>query len=201
MALLGPLAECDQVLLQTRDRIPERPGAPLFLGAVARGIVAGGVRRRPIRHVLDQGGSAALARALRGPLCHRVHRQEIVAVDANPRYAVTGAALGEGLVLTTREALEGGDRPLVVDQVENHRRLVDGGEGHRVVEVRLRARALADPAGGNAVFALDGCGHRPADRLGKLRGEVAGDGEDVAAHSVVHSWAVTSFVSFMSGWQ
>src|SRR5437868_5521692 len=36
MALLGPLAECDQVLLQTRDRIPERPGAPLLLGTVAR---------------------------------------------------------------------------------------------------------------------------------------------------------------------
>src|SRR2546423_4342439 len=143
-------------------------------------------RWRTIRHVLDQGRAAALARALRGPLCHRVHRQEIVAVDANPRYAVTGAALREGLVLTTCEALEGGDGPLVVDQVENHRRLVHGGEVHRVGEARLRARALADPAGGNAVFALDGCGHRPADRLGKLRGEVAGDGEDVAAPPVVH---------------
>jgi len=144
------------------------------------------VRRRPIRHVLDQGGPAALARALRGPLCHRVHRQEIVAVDANPRHAVTGAALREGLVLTPGETLEGGDRPLVVDQVENHRRLVHGSEGHRVVEVRFGARALPDPGGGNPVFALDGCGHRPADCLGKLRGEIAGDREDVAAAPVVH---------------
>src|SRR6202030_2189233 len=100
--------------------------------------------------------------------------------------AVTGTALREGLVLTPGETLEGGDRPLVVDQVENHRRLVHGGKSHRVVEVGFGARALADPARGNPVFALDGRGHRPADCLGKLRGQVAGDGEDVAAAPVVH---------------
>src|SRR5690348_5147876 len=35
VALLGPFPERDQVLLEARDRIPQRPGAPFLLGAVA----------------------------------------------------------------------------------------------------------------------------------------------------------------------
>src|SRR5579862_6692525 len=110
--LLGPLAERDQVLFETDDRIAERPGAPFLLGAVARGIVAGGVRRGAVGDQLDQRRAAALARALRGPLAHAVHREKIVAVDANAGDAVARTALREGLVLAAGEALEGGDGPL-----------------------------------------------------------------------------------------
>ena len=38
------------------------------------------------------------------------------------------------------------DRPLVVDRRQDDRRLIDGGEGHRRVEVALGGRAVADPA-------------------------------------------------------
>src|SRR5260370_8877687 len=97
-------------------------------------------------------------------------RQEVVASYWIHRHAVTGTALREGLVLTTCETLEGGDRPLVVHQVENHRRLVHGSESHRVVEVGFAARALSDPARGNPVFALEGRSHRPPNCLGRRRG-------------------------------
>src|SRR5260370_7803868 len=101
-------------------------------------------------------------------------RQEVVASYWIHRHAVPGTALREGLVLTTCETLEGGDRPLVVDQVENHRRLVHGSESHRVVEVGFGARALADPARGNPLFALDTPSHPPPDFLRNLRSQVAG---------------------------
>src|SRR5215467_8640701 len=91
--LLGPLAQGDQVLLQSRDRIAEGPGAPLLLGAVFRGIVAGRVRAGPVGHELDERRPAAVAGALRGPLGHRVHGEKIVAVDADAGDAVTRAAL------------------------------------------------------------------------------------------------------------
>src|SRR5215472_485425 len=113
--LFGPLAEGDQVLLQARDRIAERPGAPLFLGTVLRGIVAGRVRAGPVGHELDERRAATLAGALRSPLGHRIHGEKVVAVDADARDAVAGTALRKGLVLTAGESLEGGDGPLIVD--------------------------------------------------------------------------------------
>src|SRR5215468_1422934 len=128
MALLGPLPERDQVLLETCDRISERPGPPFLLRAIARGIIARRVRRRAIGDVLDERGTGALPRALCRPLRDRVYRQEVVAIDADARNAVARAALREGAPLAPREALERGNGPLVVDQVQDHRRLVDGRE-------------------------------------------------------------------------
>src|SRR5262249_11257008 len=66
--LFRPLAERDQVLLQADDRVAERPGAPLLLGAVLRGIVAGRVRPGPVGHELDERRAAPLAPPLPGPL-------------------------------------------------------------------------------------------------------------------------------------
>src|ERR1700745_997482 len=126
--LLGPLAERDEALLEARDRISERPRAPFLLGTVARRIVAGRVRAGPVGHELDERRAAALAGALRGPLGHRIHGEKIVAVDADTGDAITRPALCEGLMLAAGETLEGGDGPLIVYQVENHRRLVHGRE-------------------------------------------------------------------------
>src|SRR4029077_11687748 len=124
MALLGPFAEGDQVLLEAADRIPEGPRAPLLLRTVAGGIIAGGMRRGAVGHVFVEGRAAALARALSRPLRHRVHGEEIVAVDTHAGNTVAGAALRKGPLLPAGESLEGGDRPLVVDQVQDHRRPV-----------------------------------------------------------------------------
>ena len=82
---LAPFAERDQVVLQAFDRIAERPVLVVVLRAVTRRIVAGGMRRGAIGDELDERRAAAGARALRGPLRDRVHREEIVAVDADAR--------------------------------------------------------------------------------------------------------------------
>src|SRR5579863_4080021 len=99
VALLGPLAKRDQVLLEARDRIAERPRAPLVLGAILRRIVAGRMGAGAIGDELDQRRAAALARALRSPLRDRIDGEEIVAVDANPRDTVPRSALREGAML------------------------------------------------------------------------------------------------------
>ncbi len=88
---------------------------------------------------LDQRRAGALARALGGPLGRGVHGEEVVAVDAQPRDAVARAARRERALLAAGEALEGRDRPLVVDHVEQHRGAVHRGEQQRVVEVGLGA--------------------------------------------------------------
>ena len=186
VALLRPLAERDQMRLEARDRVPERPGTPLFLRPVTGGIVAGGVRGRPVGHVLDERRTPALPGTLCGPLGDRVDGEEIVAIDADAGNAVARSGLRESALLAAGKALERGDGPLVVDEVQDHRRAVHLRESHRVVEIRLGARALPDPARGDAVLALDGRRHGPADRLRILGGQVAGDREDVAARPVVH---------------
>src|SRR4029077_14011214 len=111
-------------------------------GPVARRVIAGGMRGGSVGDLLDECRATALAGTPRGPLRDRVHGEEIVAVDADAGNPVTGTALREGASLPAGEALEGGDRPLVVDYVQDHRRLINGGEGHRVVKVCLGARAL-----------------------------------------------------------
>ena len=57
------------------------------------------MRGSPVGHVLDQRRAGAGARAFGGPLRDRMHRQEIVAVDAHARDAVARAARREGLAL------------------------------------------------------------------------------------------------------
>jgi hypothetical protein len=113
-------------------------------------------------------GPAAGARALRRPLRDRVHREEIVAVDADAGHAITRATRRERALLAAGRALERGDGPLVVDDVHDHRRLVDGGEQQAVVEVGLGARAFADPGAGDVVLVADRGGHGPAHRLREL---------------------------------
>src|SRR5450830_1817920 len=100
--------------------------------------------------------------------------------------AATHATPGEGGGFTAGDGLEGGDRPLVVDHVEDHRRTVDVGEGQGGVKVRLGGGAVADPGGGDLGIALDRRRHAPADGLDELGGEVAGNGEETVVAYRVH---------------
>src|SRR6185437_8063695 len=111
MALIGPFAEADQVLLQPGDGVAERPGRAFLLRPVARRIVAGRVRARPVGDVLDQRRAAALARALRRPAGDTVHGEKVVAVDTDPGNAVPRAILREVAPLAAGKALERRDRP------------------------------------------------------------------------------------------
>ena len=65
-------------------------------------------------------------------------------------------------------------------------RVVDRSEGHCAVEVAFRGRAVTNPAHRNPAVALDRSGHRPADRLRKLRREVARDREEAVRPVRIH---------------
>ena len=186
VALLRPDAAQDQVVLQAQDRIAERPGVGLGLRPIGRGIVRGRVRADAIGDVFDQRRPEIAARPLDRPFRHGVHGEIVVAVDPQRRDAEAEAARGEGARAAAGDALEGRDRPLVVDDVQHHRRLVGRGEDQRGVEVRFGRRAVADPAGGDPGVALDRRGHRPADGLDVLRGEVARDREEAVLARGVH---------------
>ena len=127
---------------------------------------------------LDQGGAAIGARPKGGPPRRGVDREKIVAVDAQAGEAEADRPRREGRRLAAGDLLMRGDRPLVVDDVEHDRRAVDRGEGQGMVKIGLGRRPFADPGDGDAVVALVGRGHRPADRLRKLVAEIAGDRED-----------------------
>src|SRR5690606_23957594 len=104
-----------------------------------------------------------------------VDRDKIVASDPQGGDAATNATTGECGGFTTGNRLERGDRPLVVDDVEDHRRTVNVGEGEGGVEVGFSGGAVADPGRGDFGVALDRRGHAPAHALHKLSGEVAGN--------------------------
>ena len=165
---------------------PERPMFLVVLGAITRRVVAGGMRGRAVGDELDQGRAASGARTLCRPFSDGIHRQEIVAVDADPGDAVPGPPCREGALLAARISLEGGDGPLIVHDVQDHRRLIHRGEQQRVVKIRFGARAFADPARGQMVLALECRRHRPADGLRELRGEIARNREQVPGTRVVH---------------
>jgi hypothetical protein len=79
------------------------------------------VRAGAVGHPFDQGRAEVAAGAFGGPAGGRVHGQEVVAVDPQRGDAEADAARGEGHALAAGNRLEGRDRPLVVDDVEDHR--------------------------------------------------------------------------------
>ena len=178
VAFLAPGADPDEVDLQPLDRIAQRPGGPFVLGAVFRRVVRSRMRAGAVGHPFDEGRAQIGARPLGRPQRGRIDREIIVAVDAQRRDGEAVRAGGEFGALAAGDPLIGRDRPLVVDDVENDRRPVDGREHQRRMEVALRRRALADPARGDAGIAGDRRGHRPADRVRILGAEIAGDGEE-----------------------
>ena len=144
------------------------------------------MRASAVGDVLDQRRAEIGAGAFGSPFRHGVHGQIVVAVDAKCGNAEAEAAGGEGAGAAAGNALEGRDRPLVVDDVEDDGRLVGGGEDQRRMEIAFGGRAVADPAGGDLRVAADRRSHRPADRLDVLRGEVAGDREEAVFLRGIH---------------
>src|SRR5690606_6878516 len=141
-------------------------------------VVGGGVRADAVGHMLDEGGAKIAARALGRPFGDRVDRQIIVAVDAKCGNAETKPPRGERARTAPRYALEGGDRPLVVDDIEDDRGAVGRSEDKGRMEIALGGRAIAHPADGYLRVVADSRGHRPADRLDILGGEIAGYREE-----------------------
>ena len=165
----------DQVLLQPRDRVAEREVLPsrrpgrYFDGSSEVECAPGAVG-----DPLDQRRPEVAARALGGPAAtpRSTARKSLPSTrsDAMPQPTPRAAKV---VRLAAGDGLEGRDRPLVVDHVEDHRRAVHVGEGQRGVEVGLGGGAVADPGRRDPRVALDRRGHRPAHRLDELRGEVA----------------------------
>ncbi len=184
--VVRPGTQADQVLLQPRHRVAEREMLPVVGRPVARRIVRGRVRARAVGDPFDQRRPEVAPRALGGPARGREHGEEVVAVHAQRRDAGADAARGKGRAFAAGDGLEGRDRPLVVDHVQDHRGAIDVGEGQGIVEVGLGGRAVADPARGDLGVALDRRGHRPADRLHELRRQVARDREEARALVRVH---------------
>ncbi|MNG95734.1 hypothetical protein D3C79_547770 [compost metagenome] len=142
---------------------------------------------------LDQARAQTATSAFGSPARGGIDRDEVVAVDAQRGNPAAHATAGEGGGFTARDGLEGGDRPLVVDHVEDHRRAVDVGEGQRGVEVGFGGSAVTDPGRGDLGIALDRRGHGPADRLHELGRQVAADGEEACFAHRVHDRQLAAF--------
>lgn len=85
MSSLIPFAEEDEVLLQSIDRVPERPIMELIARSVPRRIIARRVRTSPVTDVLDERRPVALSRPFGSPTRGRVDREEIIAIDTQTR--------------------------------------------------------------------------------------------------------------------
>ena len=193
VALLVPFAEPDQMLLQPRDRIAERPGLAGVLGPVGGRIVRGRMALGAIGEELDQGRAQIGARPVGRPAGRGIDGERVIAVHPEAGNAIADRARREGGEIAAGDAAEAGDRPLVVDDVEDHRRAIDAGEGDGVVEIALGGRAVADPAGGDPAVALDRARHRPADRLRILGAEIAGDREEALLPVRIHDRQLAAF--------
>src|SRR5450830_67000 len=65
--LFGPLANLDQVLLETDNRVAQREVAPIIGGAIFGRVIGGGVWTGAVGDPLDQGWPEVAARALGSP--------------------------------------------------------------------------------------------------------------------------------------
>src|SRR5207244_2748532 len=122
---------------------------------------------------LDQRRAVIGAGALGCPAGYGVDGEGVVAVNPDAGEAVADGARREGRLLAAGDALARRYRPLVIDEVEDDRRVIDGAEDQGMVEVALGRGAFADPGRGDAAVTLIGRGHRPADRLRVLVAEIA----------------------------
>src|SRR5262249_11150268 len=139
--LLAPFLQTNQVLLQSLDRVAERPGGGFRLGTIAGGVVAGGMSRCAIGHELDERRTQAFARALGGPTRYRVDRQEVIAVDANSWNSKSRPSRRERGTLASCDSLRSGDGPLIVDDVENDWSVIDRSKHHCIVHIRFSCGA------------------------------------------------------------
>ena len=78
-------------------------------------------------------------RALCSPLRCGIHRQEVIAINPQRGETIALAFEGKSRRFTGSDALESRDRPLIVDDVENSRRLVSRGQDQRAMEIAFSA--------------------------------------------------------------
>lgn len=161
------------LLLQERpepgDRVLGLPGLGLLGGAVAGGVVGGGVRAHPVGERLDQHRTVAAAGVVERPAGDRQAGQHVVAVDPD-----AGEAEAGGAAVQRDLGLGGGglgDRPLVVLAEEDHRGVVDRGEGEGLVDVALAGGAVAEVGDHRVVRAVLGDAHRVAGGVQGLRAD------------------------------
>ena len=88
-----------------------------------------------IGDMLDQGWAQPGAGPLDCPFCSRIDGQIIVAINTQGRDAETMSACCKGCCVAACDALEGGDGPLIVDDVQDNGRLIGGGKNHSRMEV------------------------------------------------------------------
>src|SRR5579863_9243645 len=106
-------------------------------------IVGGRVRRRAIRHRLDERRPLPCTRALERLARRLVHGEDVAAVDADAGHPVADRLVGQRL--GARLGRQGrGDRPLVVVAEEDERRLHHGREVRTLVKRTLARRAVAE---------------------------------------------------------
>ena len=91
-----------------------------------------------IGEAFNDGGTVTGTRAFRGPLGCRIDRQEVVAVDTQGGETIAQPLLGKRIALTAGHTLEGRNRPLIVDNIEDDRGLVGRSQDKCAVEVALR---------------------------------------------------------------
>src|SRR3984957_17847815 len=169
VALLRPTPARDQMVLQPEHGIAERPLLRFGLRTIGGRVVRRRMRPDAIGDIFDQRRSEIATRALGRPTGDRMHREIVVAVDAQRRDAEPEPSRGESSRPPAGDPLESRNRPLVVDDVQHDRRPIRRGECQRRVKVRLRRGAVADPADRDFRVVLDRGGHRPAHRLDELR--------------------------------
>src|SRR4249920_1043813 len=148
------------------DRVPLAPGRDLGLVPVAGRVVGGRVRADAVRDRLDQRGALARSGTFDRVPRDGVHRQDVVAVDPNPRHAVACRPgrdrRGELLVRRDR------DRPPVVLAEEDRGRAEDGGEVRALVEVALGGGPVAEVREGAGGAPVELRPHRPPDSMDDL---------------------------------
>src|SRR6478735_1966787 len=151
-----------QPLLEPLQRVLAGAVALLVEGAVAAGVIGGGVRTAAVGHGFDQHRAVTGAGVREGAAGRPDDGDDVVAVDLQRRHAVAGRAGGDG---AASHLAFGGNRdgPAVVLHEEDHGRLHHGGEVQCLVDVALRGRSVAEVGQRDAVFLLQGLAVGPAD--------------------------------------
>src|SRR5215207_4981342 len=90
-----------------------------------------------IGDMLDQSGAKIAACSLDCPFRDRMNGKIVVAVDPQRGDTETKASRRESAGAAARDSLKGRDSPLIVDDVEDDRRLIGRCEDERGVEVRF----------------------------------------------------------------
>ena len=167
------------MLFQALQGIAQGPVLPFVSRPIPAGVVAGGMGRGAVGIQLYQGRAATCACPVSGPAGGGKDSEKIIAVHTQAGDAVADAPRGKGVLIASRHILMSGNSPLVVHDVQNNRRAVHRTEGEGIVKIRLCAGTLTNPGNCDVFRFLVFGRHGPADGLGKLGAQVAGNGKEI----------------------